>query len=148
LMDQVQPMVARLRLVFPTLPENAAPEAILMARLLVRDRGLVPRRNPCSRSIVEYDDRSVFPDLLTLAEKLVRRGLLERRLFDTLSTCPHCNSARVYARPSQCRADQEFDLPSMVHPSAGSICLDCGCEIPTDAIVGRLVYAYDLTEQV
>jgi hypothetical protein len=120
-----------------------------LARLLVRNRGLVPRRDPGSRNIVKYIDRYVFPDILALAEKLVQRGLLKRRFFDALSICPHCGSARVYTRPRRtCISAEASGVPTMTEQSPGCICLDCSHEMLATTVVERLTYAYDLTEQL
>jgi hypothetical protein len=149
LANQIEPMVCRLRQLVPTLSLNPDPETILLARLLVRNRGLVPRHDPGSRNIVEYADRCVFPDLLALAEKLVERGLLKRRLFDALIICPHCDSARVYIRPRPtCTGIESSVLPTTTEQSLGSLCLDCGHEMLVSAAVERPTYAYDLTLQL
>jgi hypothetical protein len=145
LANQIEPMIARLRDLLPALSGSPALENVLLARLLVRNRGLVPRRDPGSRNIVEYVDSYVFPNLLVLAEKLVQRGLLKRRFFDVLSICPYCDSARVYSRPRPaCTRAEASSVPTMTEQAPGSICLDCSHEMLASMAVERLTYAYDL----
>ena len=68
-----------------------------------------PKRDPAFRETVTYSDGAAVPNALTFAEELACLGLLERKFFDKLITCPRCDSARLCIR-ERCGACHSADL--------------------------------------
>jgi hypothetical protein len=112
----LKPVIDRVRALAEPVLTAADPRMILLARLAVRGRDMEPARDPSFRETVSYPDATAVPDALALAEELVCLGLLERKFFDKLITCPRCDSARLSVR-EHCGACQSTDLveETLVH---------------------------------
>lgn len=85
------------------------PRAMLLARLGVRERALVPVRDGGLRTGLRYPDSLWVPECLTAAEDLARSGHLARRFFDRLHVCGGCRSVRLNVR-EECFACRSADL--------------------------------------
>jgi len=105
----LKPTINRVRALAERVLAATDPRLILLARLAVRGRDMEPKRDASSRETVTYSDAAAVPDALTLAEELVNLGLLERKFFDKLITCPRCDSARLCVR-ERCGACHSADL--------------------------------------
>jgi hypothetical protein len=108
-LSTLKPTIDRVRALPAPVLATADPRIILLARLAVRGRDMEPKRDPSSRETITYSDASAVPGALTFAEELVRLGLLERKFFDKLITCPRCDSARLCVR-ERCAACHSTDL--------------------------------------
>ena len=97
-LSEARDFIARMR----SLPEHVLfssdPKLTLLARLAVRDRGAAPRRTAMCAETFTYPDAAALPELTTAAEELAERGLLERRFFDVVTSCPGCRSGRLSVR--------------------------------------------------
>ncbi|WP_456762998.1 TackOD1 domain-containing metal-binding protein [Bradyrhizobium sp. USDA 4011] len=96
--QMLNPVIQRVHGLPPPIFAATDPRVILLARLLVRERGMEPRRDPSVKETVSYDDEIAVPGARMLAEQLVGLGLMERRFFDMRSVCPYCDSARLSVR--------------------------------------------------
>jgi hypothetical protein len=105
----LKPTIDRVRALPGPVLATSDPRITLLARLAVRGRDMEPKRDPSFRETVTYSDASAVPGALTLAEELARLGLLERKFFDKLITCPRCDSARLCVR-ERCSACHSTDL--------------------------------------
>jgi hypothetical protein len=105
----LKPTIDRVRALPAPVLAATDPRITLLARLAVRGRDMEPKRDPSFRETVTYSDASAVPGALTLAEELARLGLLERKFFDKLITCPRCDSARLCVR-ERCGACHGTDL--------------------------------------
>jgi hypothetical protein len=105
----LKPTIDRVRALAEPVLSTTDPRTILLARLAVRNRDMQPKRDPAFRETVTYSDAAAVPDALTFAEDLARLGLLERKLFDKLITCPRCGSARLCVR-ERCGVCHSADL--------------------------------------
>lgn len=103
------PCVERLRALPESVFESDDPRLWLLARLHVRNRVLGPRRDPCSRLTVVFDDEAAVPGSVSHADDLTILGLMERRFCDVLRVCPHCQSARLSVH-EYCAACGSADL--------------------------------------
>jgi hypothetical protein len=108
-LSTLKPTIDRVRALPAPVLAAADPRITLLARLAVRGRDMEPKRDPSSRETITYSDASAVPGALTFAEELVRLGLLERKFFDKLITCPRCDSARLCVR-ERCVACRSTDL--------------------------------------
>lgn len=108
-MTMLAPVVERLRELPPSVRMSQDPRMVLLARVAVRDRGIVPRRDATVRDTFVYADDSAVPGMLGHAEDLAEQGLFHRRFFDTLITCPRCASGRVSVR-EHCTSCRSSDL--------------------------------------
>lgn len=111
------PMVERARRLPARLVNSHAPERLLLARLFVRDRGLVPRRDPNVPATFRYPDEEVIPNAGRIAQALSGARYMERRLIDSVSVCPNCESARLCAREvcGRCHAPDLTELAIVHH---------------------------------
>jgi Thaumarchaeal output domain 1 len=105
----LKPTIHRVRALVEPVLAATDPRIILLARLAVRGRDMEPKRDPSFRETVTYSDAAAVPGALTLAEELARLGLLERKFFDKLITCPRCDSARLCVR-ERCATCHSADL--------------------------------------
>lgn len=105
----LSPIVKRLRNLPRAVRESKDPRMALLARIAVRDRGIVPRRDAAVLDTFSYTDESAVPGMLNHAEDLAEHGLLNRYFFDTLITCPRCSSGRVAVR-ERCASCQSSNL--------------------------------------
>jgi hypothetical protein len=105
----LKPTIDRVRALPAPVLAATDPRITLLARLAVRGRDMEPKRDPSFRETVTYPDASAVPGALSLAEELARLGLLERKFFDKLITCPRCDSARLCVR-ERCGACHSTDL--------------------------------------
>jgi hypothetical protein len=102
-------VIERVRSLPPAVLSSEDSRLLLLARLMVRDRGITPRRDPNARETIMYPDESSVPGVVRHAEDLVALGLLHRQFFDSLITCPRCQSGRVCAR-ERCAACRSTNL--------------------------------------
>jgi len=111
------PMVERARRLPARLLNSHAPERLLLARLFVRERGLVPCRDPNVPATFRYPDEEVVPNAGRVAHALSEAGYMETRLIDCVSVCPNCESARLCAREvcGRCRAPDLSELAIVHH---------------------------------
>lgn len=105
----LRPTIDRVRALAEPVLAATDPRIILLARLAVRGRDMEPRRDPSFRETVTYSDAAAVPDALMVAEELASLGLLERKFFDKLITCPRCDSARLCVC-ERCGACHSADL--------------------------------------
>ena len=94
----IRPMVDRLRSLAPSILLTGDARMLLLGRLVVRDRGIEPRRDPQTMDTFTYADESAIPGVAAHAEDLVRLGMLKREFVDVVTTCPRCGSGRLCAR--------------------------------------------------
>lgn len=99
----LDPAIKRLRALPSSLFNCDEPQLLLLARLFVRDRGLIPRREAGRRETFVYPDESAIASVAEHAGNLVELGLLRREFHDTLLTCSSCGSGRLSAR-ERCQA--------------------------------------------
>jgi hypothetical protein len=92
------PTIERVRLLPPSVLYSDDVRIILLARLMVRARGIKPRRDPNARETFVYDDDNAVAGTARYAHELVTLGLLQRCFFDMLTVCPRCESGRVCVR--------------------------------------------------
>jgi hypothetical protein len=137
-LPEIIPMMQRFRMLPETILSTSDRRLQLLARLFVRDRGLVPHYDLTKPYVLRYFDADAIPDLIVHADALVDFGALTRLVFDTLTVCPACKSARVLARlaspPSTPSRRQTFH------------CLDCDAAHAASSMTSRPVYAYHLCE--
>jgi hypothetical protein len=105
-LEMLVPIIERVRSLPATVLSSDDPRLMLLARLVVRDRGIEPRRDPKARETIVYADESSVPGVVRHAEDLVALGLLHKEFFDMLITCPRCDSGRLCVRErcSACRS--------------------------------------------
>jgi hypothetical protein len=103
------PVIERLRSLPSSVRTSKDPRLALLARIAVRDRGIVPSRDPAVLDTFVYADDSAVPGMLAHAEDLAEHGLLDRRFHDTLITCPRCASGRLSVR-ERCASCQSSNL--------------------------------------
>jgi len=96
--EMLQPAVKRLRALPREILETDDRRLMLLARLFVRDRAMVPRSEVGARETFVYDDEAAIPGAAALAKELAAQGLLESKFADKTSVCPHCASARMTVR--------------------------------------------------
>jgi hypothetical protein len=110
------PVIESVRSLPPAVLCSVDPRLMLLARLMVRDRGVEPRRDPNARETIVYADESSVPGVVRHAEDLVALGLLHREFFDSLITCPRCQSGRLCAHERcavpQHQSDRRVGPPS------------------------------------
>jgi Thaumarchaeal output domain 1 len=111
------PMAERVRSLPESVLHSDDPRVILLARLMVRDRGMEPRRDPNTRDTVVYDDEAAVPGARRHAEDLVALGLLHPQFVDMLTICPRCESGRLCARErcSACGSTHLVEEPIFHH---------------------------------
>jgi len=119
--------IERLRALPETVLLAEDPRLVLLARLMVRERAMEPRRDPHVRETVVYPDEHAIAGALVHAEDLVTLGLVRREFFDMLIVCPRCDSGRL---------------------SAHERCASCGsADLAEEAIFHHLRCAYQAPER-
>jgi CheY-like chemotaxis protein len=92
-------------------------EARLLAYLAVSNRPLAPTADATQPSCVRY--RGFFPEeeCIAAAERLVRRGLLDRRFADRFHACGSCGSHRLNVREEcpNCRSPNLTETALLHH---------------------------------
>jgi hypothetical protein len=133
-LPRIIPMVQRFRMLPEAVLSTSDRRLQLLARLFVRGRGLVPHYDLTKPYVLRYFDADVIPDLITHADALVDLGALERTVFETLTVCPACESARLLvrlaARPTKRDRRQTFH------------CLDCDAEHSASGVASKPIYTY------
>ncbi len=113
---RLSPAVERAR----ALPEDIflteRDEDILLARLHVRERGIVPHYAPSDNDVVFTPDTHTVTNLNHTANALAASGALKKAFFDRINCCPSCDSARVLVR-EECRKCRSSDVEevSIIH---------------------------------
>lgn len=120
-LDAVKPISTRVQQLPETYFNSRDPKQMLLARLAVRDRRLVCKRDPGIKSIVRYLDETAIAGVEPHAEALSRLGLLKRRFFDKLQCCPSCTSSRLTVREecAKCRSPDIVEEPIIHHLRCG-----------------------------
>ncbi len=79
---------------------------LLLARLATRRTSLEAVYAPYTKAAIAYPAAGPLPAPETIAESLCEDGLLKRRFFDRLHSCPDCSSHRLSVREecSKCRS--------------------------------------------
>ena len=123
--EMLRPTVQRLRALPRWAMETEDPRLMLLARLFVRDRALVPRSDVNTPETFVYDDDTAIPGVAVIAEQLTALGLMERKFADKVAICPHCASARLTVREScsRCGDGNIVEEPIVHH-------LKCACQAP------------------
>jgi hypothetical protein len=116
-LTMLAPMVERMRSLPTAILESSDSRINLLARLMVRDRGMEPRRDPAARTTVAFDDERAIPGAATCATELVALGLLEPHFYDTVTVCSHCDSGRLCVRERcpACGSTHLLDEPVIHH---------------------------------
>jgi CheY-like chemotaxis protein len=78
----------------------------MIGRMFVSRRGLTPKYDPNSRSLISYDVALTPAVVAREAEVLCNEGLLKRHFYDRFHVCPTCDSVRLHVREecSHCRS--------------------------------------------
>lgn len=116
----LSPMIARLRQLSSAIFQSTDPRLLLLARLFVRDCDLRPSIDRAAKDAFVYRDESAVEGALKAADDLVLNGLLERRFFDAVAACPHCEcSARLVVRElcASCGSPHVGEQPVLHHLS-------------------------------
>jgi hypothetical protein len=110
------PTVERARALPPEVFLSERDGDVLLARLAVRERGIMPGHTPLARAVVTSPDAHTVFNLSFTAETLVASGALRKRFFERLNCCPSCDSARVVLR-EECRKCRSADVEevSIIH---------------------------------
>jgi len=113
----IMPLVERARDLPPSVFLSEDPRVRLMARLVVRDRALEPKREASVKSTVVYPDECAIPNVAQHAEDLVDHGLMARSFRDATVACPQCASSRISVRErcSSCGSANLHEEPVLHH---------------------------------
>ncbi|RYD63353.1 MAG: hypothetical protein EOP83_12395, partial [Verrucomicrobiaceae bacterium] len=84
-------------------------EDVLLARMFTRKSDLIPRYAPSDRAAVIYPVAGRIDGVAEAANRLVDAGLLTRKFFDRLHTCPSCSSSALNVR-EECHKCRSGDL--------------------------------------
>ncbi|MGL4324452.1 MAG: hypothetical protein ACRCTD_10475, partial [Beijerinckiaceae bacterium] len=118
---KVQSLTERMRALPDSYFRTLDPRSMVLARLAVRERDMIPARDASLASTMRFFDESVVPGLLPVAESLVRTGHMARKFFDKIQCCPSCTSARVQVREecAKCRSGDTCEEPIIHHLRCG-----------------------------
>jgi Thaumarchaeal output domain 1 len=116
-LTMLAPMAERMRSLPTATLESSDSRINLLARLMIRDRGMEPRRDPSARTTVAFTDERAIPGAANCASELVALGFLEPQFFDTVTVCPHCDSGRLCVRERcpACGSTHLLDEPVIHH---------------------------------
>lgn len=89
----------------------------LIAHLVVSQKTLRARYAPSHPSCVGYGAFPPIAEVETVAERLADMGLLKRKHFDRLHSCPQCASSRLSVREEccRCRSSEIADVGLLHH---------------------------------
>lgn len=103
--------------------ETRKPREVLLGRLYTRAIDLTACYNPNETDGVSYPAVEWMKGITGLAEGLTERGLLSRRFFDRLHTCPECHGSRLNVREEciPCRSASLKQEATIHHFKCGHI---------------------------
>ena len=107
----------RRRMLVPSFQTPSHPEGRLLTYLFQSGQTLHPVRFADSGSCIRYGGFFSIGEIAGIAERLERRGLLEKAFFDRFHICSQCDSSRVNVREEcpSCRSPHLREEPILHH---------------------------------
>ncbi|MEM9123812.1 MAG: response regulator, partial [Pseudomonadota bacterium] len=105
----------------PSFADATATPERLLAHLFITEKPLQPRLDPALPGLADYNVCLATPEVILSANRLTEQGLLHRRFFDVVHTCPQCGSGRFNVREvcTECLSADIQDEPLIHHYSCG-----------------------------
>ena len=118
---ELEPMMDRVKSLPEAFFKTRDARAMLMTRLAVRERAMMPRRDASLKATMRFFDEAAISGSVPVAESLVRTGHMTRAFYDRVHCCPSCQSSRLNVREecAHCRSANIVEEPIIHHLRCG-----------------------------